>query len=127
MIYILSTDDSVRPKGFQKLSSARKAAQREANKSGRTVTVEQFHSWHDVGGRPYLTHPILPKARGNPTKKTTKLERKVKAAKASAKRRVAVALAKYLKQVNPSATHAKVQKLKGGVIKITPLKNGAKR
>lgn len=57
----------------------------------------------------------------------TKAERAVKAQKKSAKRRVAVALAKYLKQENPGKkiVGAKVQKLKGGVIKITPIKANA--
>ena len=71
---------------------------------------------------PRLIYMDVPSGRRNPHRKLTKLQRKVRAAKASANRRVAVALAKYLKQVNPSATHAKVQKLRGGVIKITPIR-----
>jgi len=44
--------------------------------------------------------------------------------KASAKRRVAVALASYLKKVNPAVklAGARVEKLKGGVLKIPPIK-----
>jgi hypothetical protein len=63
------------------------------------------------------------KPRANPAK-GTKLQRKVRAAKSSAKRRVAVALAKYLKQQNPgmNIVAAKVQKLGGGAVKITPIR-----
>lgn len=45
----------------------------------------------------------------------------------SAKRRVAVALAKFLKQANPAmkTAGASIQRLKGGVIKITPIKANA--
>lgn len=58
--------------------------------------------------------------RSNPTK----AQRKTKTRKAATERRVAVALAKYLKQQNPGmkTAGAKVQKLKGGVLKITPIK-----
>jgi hypothetical protein len=62
-------------------------------------------------------------------KSATKKATQAKARKASAKRRVAVALAKYLKQQNPAAklAGAKVEKLAGGVLKITPIKaNGAR-
>jgi hypothetical protein len=54
----------------------------------------------------------------------TKLQRRVKAAKAATARRVASSLAKYLKVQNPAmkTAGAKVQRLKGGVIKITPIK-----
>ena len=57
----------------------------------------------------------------------TKAERAVRAQKASATRRVAVALAKYLKQQNPSVklAGAQVEHLKGGVLKITPIKANA--
>jgi len=54
----------------------------------------------------------------------TKLQRKVKAAKASAKRRVAVALAKFLRQANPGRKVGEVRmyRLKGGGITIRPVK-----
>src|SRR5271166_5948314 len=54
----------------------------------------------------------------------TKAQRATRAKKAATERRVASALAKYLKQANPGmkTAGAKVQKLKGGVIKITPIK-----
>ena len=69
-------------------------------------------------------NPTKTKRGRNPSKKLSKLERAVKAKKAAVQRRVASALAKYLKQVNPSGKFvaAKVQKLKGGVLKITPIK-----
>lgn len=56
-------------------------------------------------------------------KRQTKLQRKVKAAKLSAKRRVAVALAKYLRQQNPGrkVVGAKVYKGKGGRRTIVPV------
>jgi len=60
----------------------------------------------------------------------TKAERAVKAQKASAKRRVAVALANYLKKQNPGVklAGATVEKLKGGALKIKPIKaNAAKK
>jgi hypothetical protein len=48
------------------------------------------------------------------------------AQKKRTERRVADALAKYLKVQNPGqkVTSAKIQRLKGGVIKITPLDRG---
>ena len=84
----------------------------------KKAALEELRIWR-AGGHKAKEAKIVPIGRKNPG---TKAERAVKAQKERAKRRVAVALAKYLKQVNPSATHAKVQKLKGGVIKITPMK-----
>ena len=58
-------------------------------------------------------------------KKGTKLSRKVKAQRAATKRRVANALSKYLKQLNPARkvpTAVRVKKLKGGGVTITPVK-----
>lgn len=57
-------------------------------------------------------------------KNPTKAQKREKSRKASVQRRVAVALAKYLKQQNPGQklAGAKVEKLKGGVLKITPIK-----
>jgi fibronectin type 3 domain-containing protein len=62
-------------------------------------------------------------ARKNPIKK----QKREKARKASVQRRVAVALAKFLKQANPAmkTSGAQVQRLKGGVLKITPIKANA--
>jgi hypothetical protein len=64
-------------------------------------------------------------ARRNPTK----AQRRERTRKASVQRRVAVALAKFLKQANPAmkTAGAKVQKLKGGVLKITPIRANAGR
>jgi hypothetical protein len=58
----------------------------------------------------------------------TKAQKREASKKAAAKRRVAVALAKYLKQANPGTklAGAKVEKLKGGVLKITPIKANPK-
>lgn len=62
--------------------------------------------------------------RRNPRRNPTKAQKREAAKKTAVKRRVAVALAKYLKQQNPGAklAGAKVEKLKGGVLKITPIK-----
>jgi hypothetical protein len=63
-------------------------------------------------------------ARKNPTK-----ARVSKARKASVERRVASALAGFLKRLNPGmkTSGASIQKLKGGVLKITPIKANAGR
>jgi hypothetical protein len=57
-------------------------------------------------------------------KRVTKVQAREKARKASVERRVAAALAKYLKVQNPAmkTLGAAVQKLKNGVLKITPIK-----
>jgi hypothetical protein len=57
-------------------------------------------------------------------KRVTKAKAREKSRKASVQRRVALSLAKYLKQVNPSmkTVGAKVQRLARGVLKITPIK-----
>ena len=55
----------------------------------------------------------------------SKLRRKLQSAKKAADRRVAVALAKYLKQANPGRkvpAQVRVRKNRGGSITITPLK-----
>jgi len=62
-----------------------------------------------------------------PKRNPTKAEKKAAAQKAAVERRVAAALAKFLKQANPAmkTAGAKLQRLKGGVIKITPIKANA--
>lgn len=64
---------------------------------------------------------------GYPSRKKngTKAERAVRSQKASAKRRVALALAKFLKQANPGRkvpANVRVKRLKGGGFSITPIK-----
>jgi hypothetical protein len=56
--------------------------------------------------------------------RVTKAAKREKTRKASVQRRVALALAKFLKQANPAmkTAGAQVQRLKGGVLKITPIK-----
>ena len=65
------------------------------------------------------------------TRKLNKAKRSTRARKAAVDRRVAVALAKFLKQANPAmkTTGASIQRLKGGVLKVTPIKanRGSKR
>lgn len=66
--------------------------------------------------------------RSNPSRRpATKLQRMVNASKRATKKRVAVALKKFLHQTNPGAklAGAKIQKLAGGVIKITPIRANA--
>ena len=69
--------------------------------------------------------------RGNPSRKNlSKAERTVARQKATVRRRVAVALAKYLRQQNPGVklAGATVEKRKGGAVLITPIKmNRARR
>ena len=57
-------------------------------------------------------------------KNPTKAQKRAKAKTAATKRKVASALATFLKKTNPGAklAGARVQKLGGGVIKITPIK-----
>ena len=61
----------------------------------------------------------------SPKKNPSKLQRALMTQKKRTERRVADALAKYLKVQNPGQkiTSAKVQRLKGGVIKITPIRS----
>jgi hypothetical protein len=64
--------------------------------------------------------------RSNPSRKAnpTKAQKREKAKKVSAKRRVAVALAKFLKQANPAGKYAgaTMRRNKGGSITIVPIK-----
>lgn len=81
-------------------------------------------------GRPTKQAVYVQQESGNPTRRNpgTKAERAVASQKLAAKRRIAVALAKYLKQQNPAAgklAGAKIEKLKGGVLKITPIRANA--
>jgi hypothetical protein len=84
--------------------------------------------YHEHTSRESATKCPLRGGKRNPRgRRLTKLQRQVKAAKAAAKRRVAVALAKYLKQQNPGMkiAGAKVTRLKGGAVKIVPIKTNA--
>lgn len=60
-------------------------------------------------------------------KRLTKTARRLNASKRSKQKRMTEALRKYLQQQNPGTklAGAKVQKLKGGVLKITPIKANA--
>ena len=59
-----------------------------------------------------------------PRKNPTKAQKREASKKASAKRRVAVALAKFLKQANPAGKYAgaTMRRNKGGSITIVPIK-----
>jgi len=89
----------------------------------RRVISEYGHQRRGGTGRIGAIKRAVSSTRRNPTK----AERAVKAQKAAVQRRVAVALAKFLKQANPAmkTAGAEVQRLKGGVIKITPIKANA--
>jgi hypothetical protein len=91
--------------------------------NGLSATVAR--KWVRKRGR-YLREMFNPHTRSTGM---TKLQRKVQSAKKAADRRVAVALAKYLKQQNPGRKFvaARVQKLKGGAIKITPMTDPRKK
>ncbi len=62
-------------------------------------------------------------------KNPTKAQKKERTRKASAKRRVATALAGWLKKMNPGSkiVGAELTRLKGGVIKVKPIKANAGR
>jgi hypothetical protein len=63
--------------------------------------------------------------RSNPTKAQKRVRAASTRKKAATERRVASALAKYLRVQNPGqkSSGAKIQKLNGGVIKITPIRS----
>jgi len=77
---------------------------------------------HD-GYSPRIRVTKVKKANPSGGRTLTKLEKKVRAAKKAADRRVAVALAKYLRRENPGkkVVGAKVVKGKGGKRTITPI------
>lgn len=60
----------------------------------------------------------------NPAHKSGRAQQREATRKRAAQRRVAIALAKYLKQANPGKklAGAKVYKLKGGAVRIVPIK-----
>jgi hypothetical protein len=57
-------------------------------------------------------------------KRVTKVQARERTRKVSAKRRVMVALKNFVRKANPAmkTVGAKLQRLKGGVLKITPIK-----
>lgn len=98
---------------------ARKIREGEIHIGRPPVKAGERISLIDGGKRYAISNP----ASG---KKLTKAQKKAKARKASVERRVASALAGFLKKVNPAmkTAGASIQRLKGGVIKITPIKRG---
>jgi hypothetical protein len=93
------------------------------------VKVGVLRDSRPAGGGVYYSVSADRPGRSNPVKKITKASIRERIRKSSAKRRIATALAKYLKQQNPGqkVSAVRVQKLKGGVIKITPVKVAVKR
>jgi len=87
-------------------------------KGYQRVQVKKVRGLWNIVWSPRLTRAY--DSRKNPTK----AQKREKARKASVKRRVATALANFLKQANPGskATSAKVTRLKGGGFTIRPIK-----
>ena len=94
--------------------------------SDRDSPLEDYNLDYDISRRELTNYNVLRQSRPRHRKRSnpTKAQKREKAKKASAKRRVATALAGFLKKVNPGTklAGAKVEKLKGGVLKITPIK-----
>jgi hypothetical protein len=66
LVYELDSDDSVNPKRYRKMSSAKKAAQRSANRLGRAVTILGFPAGMFTSGSPSEADTytrVLPKSR----------------------------------------------------------------
>lgn len=74
------------------------------------------------GGYP-PTWDVYVGAKSNPGRRLTKAQKRESAKKASAKRRVAVALANFLKKANPAKKYAgaQIRRNKGGSITIIPI------
>jgi hypothetical protein len=91
-------------------------------KGYQRVQVKKLRGLWNVVWSPRLT------ARSDRRSNPTKAQKREKARKASVERRVAAALAKFLKQANPAmkTAGAAMQRLKGGVLKITPIKAARK-
>ena len=91
----------IKVKSGQSLSAGRKRAQAMANRTGRSVEVHRQELDREArGGRVryvWVFDDVMSPQTSNPRRKNpTKAERAVKAQKASAKRRVAVALKNFL-------------------------------
>ena len=119
----------IKVKSGQSLSAGRKRAQAMANRTGRSVEVHRQELDREArGGRVryvWVFDDVMSPQTSNPRRKNpTKAERAVKAQKASAKRRVAVALKNFLTKANPAGKYAgaKMQRNKGGSITIIPIK-----
>ena len=124
----------VKGRSYSDVNVALAAAERAAKSSHRPVALSErgyglLHTVFpdgSVGQAWELSRDKrrLPNTGGS---KLTKAQKRAKAQKASVQRRVAVALAKFLKQANPAmkTSGASIQRLKGGVLKITPIKANA--
>lgn len=88
--YVLSSDSYQTPTLYRKLSSARKQAQRDADKSGRVVEVSRIGS----GDAEFVISKVTPQQKRNPS------------ARSKAKR-MTKALKKYMHSVYPHKTGAK--------------------
>ena|SRR5258707_1165030 len=89
-----------------------------------TSQVSAVRAFRAKGGD-YRNYSVKARAvKANASRRRNPPATKAGRRKASVERRVAAALAKYLRQQNPGmkTAGAKVQKLKGGVLKITPIR-----
>ena len=86
------------------------------------------HGDRDSFGRKRKVAVYVRKLHGNPSRPLTKAQKKANASKRSKEKRVAEALKKFLHAQNPAVktAGASVVRLKGGVIKITPIKAKAR-
>ncbi len=115
--------------GSEGIDGAIARAQRRADSTGKNVVVYGRRPGRGKRKWEYGMDAQVTPSRRNPAR-STKAQKKEKTRKASAKRRIATALAGYLKKMNPGKKiiGAKQQKLAGGAIKITPiLAKGRKR
>jgi hypothetical protein len=73
MVYEISSDHSASPTRYRKLSSAKKAAQRDANRTGRAVTVYGFSGSSYTSGDPseaISEQVVYPSRHANPISKS---------------------------------------------------------
>ena len=106
---------------MKRLTKAQQNKIRERYFSGLPVTQAEIRSL-DLAGPP--AYKRYPKGGHGSKANPSKAQKREKVRKASVQRRVASALAKFLHQANPAmkTAGASIQRLKGGVIKITPIK-----
>jgi hypothetical protein len=120
----------VKGRRFSDAQKAIDAAESAARRSGRPVMVSElgYGGLHTVfpSGEVGPAHMMSRAASRLPNggRKVTKTQKRANASKRSKAKRMANALRKYLKTVNPAMnlSGAAVVKLKGGAIKITPIK-----
>lgn len=127
-----------KPAGFKTEASGTIWSKRYASLGAATRALEKLEAKGYSGAVNFLNGSYRVRLRvdswmDNPRptrrKNPTKAQKRAKAKRAAAKTKVASALATFLKRANPGAklAGAKIQKLGGGVLKITPIKLNAGR